>query len=411
MKSKAVRVISVALVALVVVVTNGCGGSNGDGGDQGSGEGGESLRIGVLQGSTGVLASYAEKGKLGIDLWAKTVNDRGGVDVAGERRPVEVVYYDDRSEPDVSARLYEKMIEDGMDALVGPVGSANVSAVGPIAERHRVPLLAWYAFSDDVFEQGFNYVFEGVAPASQVTEGAIELAAEADPPIETVALVTSNEIAGREIREGAMRYIEDAGLRVVQDDLVPPDAFGSFPAIVGRLDDANPGLVLFLGFAAASVPFERARHDAGYSPPMVWDLAAFNVIGEVPKAASDGLFSYTLWSPSEERFQDETFGTSADFAEAFKAEYDAEPEDFIPALAAHHMVMLEHAIGEAGVADPEKLAEAYRTMEAETFLTPVEIDERGMNVAGKQYTTQIQDGETVVVYPSDQATGKPIFGE
>ncbi len=53
-------------------------------------------------------------------MWAHDVNARGAL----LGREVEIVSYDDQSDPDTSARLYERLIsDDKVDLLIGPYSS------------------------------------------------------------------------------------------------------------------------------------------------------------------------------------------------------------------------------------------------------------------------------------------------
>ena len=68
------------------------------------------VRIGYTMARTGLFAAAAPSQEQAYELWRDQVNADGGLDVVGERRPVEFVSYDDESDPAKSAQLYERLI-------------------------------------------------------------------------------------------------------------------------------------------------------------------------------------------------------------------------------------------------------------------------------------------------------------
>ena len=64
------------------------------------------IRIGASPSQTGALAALGQNQLRGYQLCAKHVNDKGGV----LGRKVELVAYDDGSDPATAVRLYEQLI-------------------------------------------------------------------------------------------------------------------------------------------------------------------------------------------------------------------------------------------------------------------------------------------------------------
>ena len=80
------------------------------------------------------------------DLWLHDVNEAGGIYLSkyDKRVPVEFIVYDDRSQLEEAVRLTERlMLEDKVDFVLPPWGTATHMAVGRLYERHGYPLLAF----------------------------------------------------------------------------------------------------------------------------------------------------------------------------------------------------------------------------------------------------------------------------
>ncbi|MBR1209756.1 substrate-binding protein [Bradyrhizobium sp. JYMT SZCCT0180] len=97
----------------------------------------EPIRVGAVLPFSGGVELYGQQAKLGLDLAAKEINAAGGI----LGRPVEVIYADDKTRPPSAEAAMRKLIADGVVAVVGPITSANLNAIVPIAESSKTPLL------------------------------------------------------------------------------------------------------------------------------------------------------------------------------------------------------------------------------------------------------------------------------
>src|SRR6266705_527836 len=110
------------------------------------------LRIGASMSITGkaysVQGGYGREGYL---LCQKHVNGQGGV----LGRLIEFVIYDDGSDEKTAVRLYEKLIvEDKVDAVIGPYSSPITEAVADVTEKHRKLMVAPNAATTSLWEKG-----------------------------------------------------------------------------------------------------------------------------------------------------------------------------------------------------------------------------------------------------------------
>ena len=77
------------------------------------------------------------------------------MDVKGERRPIELVSFDDRSDVETCVRTDEKLMgSDQVDLVLAPWGSNANFAVAPLANRFGYPFLAPSALGDMLRAQG-----------------------------------------------------------------------------------------------------------------------------------------------------------------------------------------------------------------------------------------------------------------
>jgi len=58
-------------------------------------------------------------------------------------RKLELVVYDDRSDPATAVRLSEQLVtRDKVDLVLGPYGAPTTDAVADVTEKHRMPMVA-----------------------------------------------------------------------------------------------------------------------------------------------------------------------------------------------------------------------------------------------------------------------------
>lgn len=98
----------------------------------------DSIKIGAVLPFSGGVELYGRQAKLGLELASKEINAGGGI----LGRPLDIIYEDDQTDPDVALKATHKLIEqDRVLAVVGPITSRNLDAIKPAIESARTPLL------------------------------------------------------------------------------------------------------------------------------------------------------------------------------------------------------------------------------------------------------------------------------
>ena len=96
--------------------------------------------------------------------------------VKDKKFPVEFVFYDDQSDPQLSAKLVEKLVkEDKVDLLLGGFGSSQVMAASAASERLKYPMVCGSASSNALFTRGFKYYFSTLGKATEEVRGLVEV--------------------------------------------------------------------------------------------------------------------------------------------------------------------------------------------------------------------------------------------
>lgn len=99
----------------------------------------EPVKIGVLLSTTGVVGFIGDPEQKAVELYVKKINEAGGV----LGRKVELVSYDDASEPARSSSLTKRLIEsDHVDLVIGGTITPSAMAMIPLLERAEIPYIS-----------------------------------------------------------------------------------------------------------------------------------------------------------------------------------------------------------------------------------------------------------------------------
>ena len=119
------------------------------------------IRTGASLSQTGVRAAAGQNQLRGSQLCVKHMNDKGGV----LGRKLELVVYDDGSDPATAVRLYEKLItQNKVNLVLGPHSPDITDAVADVTEKHKMPMVAPTASATSIYRKGRKFIFSMVPP-------------------------------------------------------------------------------------------------------------------------------------------------------------------------------------------------------------------------------------------------------
>ena len=125
------------------------------------------IKLGCAISFTG---NQSRSGKLYIDSYkfaVDKVNAVGGVKIGDKAYRLELVFYDDKSDPTESSRLVEKLIaHDKVAFLLGPYSSGITIPDSIVARRYRMPMIEGGGASSKIFDKGNRYIF-GTLPRAE----------------------------------------------------------------------------------------------------------------------------------------------------------------------------------------------------------------------------------------------------
>jgi branched-chain amino acid transport system substrate-binding protein len=368
------------------------------------------IKIGMAVALSGAMAKEGGYCRDGVELWKDLVNEAGGIDVGGEKYMVEVIYYDDKSDAETSARLTEKLItEDEVDFLLGPFSSGLTMLTTTVGEKYGVLSMATMANSPDIYNRDYKYAFAVLPPAGNYMKLFLDMAMAQDPKPETAAVVMRDDPFGISMGEGTVAYAKELGLDVVYEQKYPKDIKDA-SALLTDIKGLNPDIVVGCTTLQEAVVLTRQAKELNVCPKALAYSVGPTMPGFVESLEDDAeyIFGSEWWLPEMGWAGRGVFKSSLEFAELFEARYDYKPS-YHPAGSAAAAETLRLCIEDTDSLDTDTIRECLLDFDEEIFWGPHAYAPNGENRKGGSAPIQIQDLSVVSVYPPAVAQGEPIW--
>jgi branched-chain amino acid transport system substrate-binding protein len=232
-----------------------------------SAQSGNPIKVGMSLALTGAGAPAGRMLQAAVELWRDDVNAKGGM----LGRPVEIIVYDDQSNPASVPGLYTKLISiDKADLLVGPYGTNFVAPAMPTIIQNKKMLISYTAIGinrEYNYDKYFSMVPVGSDGVNAFSKGFFELAAAQKPKPETVAILAADAEFAQAAAQGAREELKKHGFKLVYDKSYPP-ATTDFAPVVRAVQAANADIVFIGAYPPDNVGIVRAANEVGLNPKM-----------------------------------------------------------------------------------------------------------------------------------------------
>jgi branched-chain amino acid transport system substrate-binding protein len=359
------------------------------------------IRIGAPLPLTGPLSPEGIKQQRGYNLWAETVNGKGGIKVGDKTYKVEIAYVDYASNTPRAVQSAERLITgDKVNFLFSPFGSGAAKAASTVSERYEIPTIASTASSEQVYDQGYKYLFGTFTPNDTLTEPLATIVSEKNKNVKRVAILARNDLFPLSIAQEMEKAAKKRNLEVVMFERYAIGAMDHSAAIT-QMRSAQPDWVFATGYINDLILIRKQMADQGIKAPVITMIAgpAYKEFIEAAGPLGENVSSAAWWHPAVRYKGKDVFGTTEAFNEAWAKKYGGEA-DYAEASAAAAGAILQLAIEAAGTIDPKKVRDALAAMDTETFYGRVKFGPTGQINTLEPPVFQIQGGKPVVIHPS-----------
>ena len=382
------------------------------------------IKVGLSMALTGGLAGNGKAGLLAIKMWADDVNAKGGL----LGRKVEIVAYDDQSNPSTVPGIYTKLLDvDKVDLIVSPYGTNLIAPIMPIAMSKGLAMMSFFGLS--VNEQFHYDRYFQIMPmvATSVPTAFFDTAMALNPKPQTVALTGADAEFGKIIVDAAREIAKKHGLKIVYDRAYPPATVDFAPVIRG-IAAAKPDLVFVGSYPPDSVGMVRAANELGLKTMMFGGGTVgpqFAAIKSQLGPLLNGVLSYEFYVPGPTL----KFPGIDKFLATYQSKAASEGIDplgfYLPPYIYAGMQVLEQAVTKAGSLDQKKIAEIMHSETFSTVVGDVKFAANGEWATPRPLLVQYQGvstntvdefrqaGKEVILHPPQLKSGdlKAPFGE
>jgi branched-chain amino acid transport system substrate-binding protein len=378
------------------------------------------IKIGMAVSQTGTLGGGGRAALLGVKMWVEDVNAKGGL----LGRKVELIAYDDQSQPSTTPGLYTKLLDiDKVDLLIGPYASVPTAPIMPIVKQRDLLLMSNFTFElnrDLKHDKVFNN-----APwtnAENLTGGMFDIAIKAGA--KKVAFLAADQEFAQNVTAGAKRMSKKLNLETVYEQNYPPGTV-DFSAMIRAIRAAKPDIVFVASYPNESVVILRGVNEIGIGDSVkVFGGAMiglqFTPIMETLGSLMNGVINFTSYVP--EKTMD--YPGVREFLTRYAKRADEEKVDplgyYLPPFSYAIGQMIEQAVSETKSLDHKVLAAHLHKSEMKTIVGPIRFDELGerakpsvpmvqfQNVIDKNIDQFRQPGKMVIVAPPELKSGEAI---
>jgi branched-chain amino acid transport system substrate-binding protein len=362
----------------------------------------QDIRIGYAISRTGPFAAGAQiSQEPNYIMWAEQVNAAGGLNVGGKKRKVELIGFDDRSEPETMVRTYEKLMgSDKVDLILPPWGTGMNFALMPLAQRHRYPMLSCTATGRKLLSLKNPYFFPLLQQPDVMMEAlATFLKARG---INTAAVIHVDELFGLEQAAALEKEFKAKGIEIVEKKSYPIGV-KDLQSVLRDIKEKNPGAFVALSYPPDTFLITGQSKALGFNPSAFYAAvgSAFPVYRDKMGAATvEGVMGLGTWNPK--------MGSQAKaYFDAHVARWKKEPDRWASAHCWAGLQILQQAVEKVGL-DRQKLRDHIARTEFDTVIGKIRF-KNGENVATPGVVSQWQNGEFEVVWPPDRATAPSLF--
>lgn len=250
-----------------------------------------SIKIGILQPFSGGLEALGEQGFQGAQLAIDEINQAGGL--LGKK--VEFVRADTRTDPKTAVERTQELIRrDNVDAILGPLTSAERDAVRPTIERAKMPLL----YATD---------YEGGVCSRYITCFSALPASWVDPLITYTAqsggkklyLLGSDYIWPKQMNAAVRVSAQKQGAAVVAEEYVP---FGikDFASTLRKIEASGADTLVVTVVGADAITLVKQFVGAGLKTKtrIVFFGFSENYLAGLSNQESDGILTVSSFNAS-----------------------------------------------------------------------------------------------------------------
>ena len=382
------------------------------------------IKIGTGMALTGGLAANGKAAILAMKIWEEEINAKGGL----LGRPVQLIYYDDQSNPSTVPGIFTKLLDvDKVDLICGDYGTNLLAPAMPVVIQHNMTFFALFGLDvNREFQYPRYFAMQpagGPNPSAAFSQGFFEVAAAQNPKPKTLAIMAADAEFPHNAADGARENAKKAGLQIVYDKTYPPNTTDYSP-IVRAVDAVNADVVFSASYPPDAVGIVRAANEIGLKAKLFGGGLVGLQYASIKQQLGpmlNGIVNYDFWEPAKTL----EFPGVEEFLKKYQAKAASEGVDplgyYLPPFAYANLQVLQAAVEGTNSLDQDKLADWLRKNTIKTIVGDLAFGSNGEwkearvlqvqfhDVQGSDLDQWKTDAKQTILWPDKYATGKAAY--
>jgi branched-chain amino acid transport system substrate-binding protein len=257
-----------------------------------------------------------------LELLTADINAKGGI----QGKKVTLITEDDGSDPRTAALAAQRLISQGVVAVIGTYGSSVTEPTQGIFDESGIVQIANGATAIRLTEKGLKMFFRTCPRDDEQAKVAAQTIAKLG--YKKIAILHDNSTYAKGLAEETRGLLQkQPGARIVFFDALTPGE-RDYSTILTKLKQAQPDVVFFTGYYNEAGLLLRQKKEMGFNVPFIGGDATNNtdLVKIAGVAAAAGFYFISAPLPQD-------LPTAKAFIEQFKKKYGAAPNSIYPVLA------------------------------------------------------------------------------
>ena len=328
----------------------------------------QTVHIGVSAPLTGLGAANGKDIENGVRLAVEEANAQR-LTIGGQPVKFELASVDDQGDPRIGVQVAQKLVDDGVVAVVGYYNSGVALPSAPIFARAGIPLIDPAATNPAITRQGLNNVFRIIATDTQNSGNAGTYAVKVTKA-KRIAVMDDRTAFGQGAVEEFKKAVKAAGGQVVAEEYTTDKAV-EFNAQLTNIKAANADLLYFGGLDGQAGLIVKRMKQLGIRAQFVGSGGiADSVFISSAGNAAEGAMAWEYGRPVD------SLPEGRAFAEKFKKRFGAETLTYAP-FAYDCAWLAITAMKQANSVKPATFMQTLRTMKYDGITGHISFDKYG----------------------------------
>jgi len=311
------------------------------------------IKIGSSNPLTGAGAVEGKDAENGLRMAIEDINKKG---VTIEGRSVNFVLdsQDDQGDPRVGVQVAQKLVDDGVDVVIGPFYSGVTIPASAIYSKANIPILTT-ATNPTVTTLGHDNLFQ-INPSDARLGGEMAKYASSALKAKKAAIIDDRTAYGEGVADEFEKVAKQTGISVVEREYTN-DKASDFKGILTKIRGNMPDVIFFGGYSQQAGLLIKQMHAIG--------INAILLGGDSVCSVNTG----TLGGPDSESVRCPIGGTTLSatsagikFTKDYQSRFGVQPQLYA-AVYYDAMYMFVDALSKAGGVQPEPLIKALHAID------------------------------------------------